>query len=215
MALKDLGRRPILRLIAAFAMIISGGPALPVGAAGAQEEGVAARQMIHQVGLEVMDALGNSRLSREEQQSRLAELLSRAIDFDVVGRLILAKHWRQISAEERADYLALFKPYAIDNLASKMRAANADVALERFEVIKEEPAGKADIVVSTDLFWPGYPPYRLDWRLRQGEDGMLRAIDVLVESVSMVVSQRAEFATVIERRGFDALLDRMRRQAES
>jgi ABC-type transporter MlaC component len=44
---------------------------------------------------------------------------------------------------------------------------------------------------------------------------MLRAIDVLVESVSMVVSQRAEFATVIERRGFDALLDRMRRQAES
>jgi len=36
----------------------------------------------------------------------------------------------------------------------------------------------------------------------------------MVEGVSMVVTQRAEFASVIERRGFDGLLDQMRDQVE-
>jgi ABC-type transporter MlaC component len=36
----------------------------------------------------------------------------------------------------------------------------------------------------------------------------------MVQGISMVVTQRAEFASVIERRGFDGLLDRMRDQVE-
>ena len=96
----------------------------------------------------------------------------------------------------------------------KIRASSARIPLEQFEIVKGEVVGKKDVLVSTDLFWPGYPPYRLDWRLRSHDGGKLQAIDVMVEGVSMVVAQRAEFASVIERRGFDGLLDQMRNQVE-
>ena len=39
-------------------------------------------------------------------------------------------------------------------------------------------------------------PIRVDWRVRRG-----KVIDVIVEGVSMSVTQRSEFASIIQRNG--------------
>ena len=163
----------------------------------------AATAMIQHVGEEFLEVLGPDGISDEQQLEKLIGLLKDAINLDTTGRLILAQNWRRASEEQRAAYLDLFGPYALDTLASRIRASSNEIPLENFEIIKGEPIGKNDVLVSTDLFWPGYPPYRLDWRLRSRDDGSLQAIDVVVEGISMVVTQRAEFASVIERQGFD------------
>jgi len=173
-----------------------------------------ATAMIEQVGQNFLDVLGSDGQEDTEQLSKLTGLLQDAINLDTTGKLILARNWRSASDQQREAYLSLFRPYALDSLASKIRASSTETPLENFEVIKGEPIGKDDVLVSTDLFWPGFPPYRLDWRLRSHDDGKLQAIDVMVEGVSMVVTQRAEFASVIERRGFNGLLDQMRNQVD-
>lgn len=174
----------------------------------------AARAVIQDLGQEVLEVLGPGGQKDTQQLEKLTKLLKEAIDLDMTGRLILAKNWRSASDEQRMAYLDLFHPYALDNLASKIRASSAEIPLKSFEIVKGEVVGKKDVMVSTDLFWPGYPPYRLDWRLRAQDDGSFQAIDVMVEGISMVVSQRAEFASVIERRGLDGLLDQMRDQVK-
>ncbi|MEM9441178.1 MAG: ABC transporter substrate-binding protein [Pseudomonadota bacterium] len=174
----------------------------------------AATAMIQEVGQDFLEVLGPDGQSDGLQLEKLTGLLQDAINLDTTGRLILAQNWRRASDEQREAYLNLFKPYALDTLASKIRASSAKIPLESFTIIKGEPVGKNDVLVSTDLFWPGYPPYRLDWRLRGLDDGSLQAIDVVVEGVSMVVTQRAEFASVIERQGFDGLLSQMRNQVK-
>ncbi|MGI9485319.1 MAG: MlaC/ttg2D family ABC transporter substrate-binding protein [Geminicoccaceae bacterium] len=186
------------------------------GAQNAQAEPdvTAARAMIEEVGQEFLAVLGPDGQEDEAQLQKLTGLLKEAINLDITGRLILAKNWRSASDEQRTAYLDLFRPYALDNLASKIRSSSAEIPLQNFEIIKGEVVGKSDVLVSTDLFWRGFPPYRLDWRLRGRDDGSLQAIDVVVEGVSMVVTQRAEFASVIERRGFDGLLARMRDQVK-
>ena len=182
--------------------------------AKAEPEVEAATAMIERVGQAFLAVLGPMGQKDELQLERLSGLLKEAIDLDMTGKLILARNWRQASDEQRKTYLDLFRPYALDTLASKIRASSAKIPLEDFEIVKGVLVGKKDVLVSTDLFWPGYPPYRLDWRLRSHDGGKLQAIDVMVEGVSMVVAQRAEFASVIERRGFDGLLDQMRDQVE-
>ncbi|MGI9505767.1 MAG: MlaC/ttg2D family ABC transporter substrate-binding protein [Geminicoccaceae bacterium] len=182
--------------------------------AKAEPEVEAATAMIERVGQAFLTVLGPTGQEDELQLERLTGLLKEAIDLDMTGKLILARNWREASDEQRQNYLDLFRPYALDTLVSKIRASSARIPLEQFEIVKGEVVGKKDVLVSTDLFWPGYPPYRLDWRLRSHDGGKLQAIDVMVEGVSMVVAQRAEFASVIERRGFDGLLDQMRNQVE-
>ena len=185
-----------------------------VGTARAEAEVDAARAVIERMGEAFLEVLGPSGQKDEQQLDKLTQLLNDAVNLDTTGRLILAKNWRSASDEQRAAYLDLFKPYALDNLASKIRASSAEIPLESFEIVKGEPVGKNDVLVSTDLFWPGYPPYRLDWRLRSHDDGSFQAIDVVVEGISMVVTQRAEFASVIERSGMDGLLAEMRDQVQ-
>lgn len=206
-AVGGLGRRAMMAL---GALVFCFG----IQNANAEPDVDAARAMIEQVGQEFLQVLGPDGQQDEAQLQRLTGLLEEAINLDITGRLILAKNWRSASDEQREAYLDLFGPYALDNLASKIRSSSTEIPLQNFEIIKGEPVGKNDVLVSTDLFWPGYPPYRLDWRLRGRDDGSIQAIDVVVEGVSMVVTQRAEFASVIERRGFDGLLDRMRDQVK-
>lgn len=213
--LEDIMTLPGSRLwqsvpVLCFALML----ALGVRTAAAAPDVEAARAVIKDFGREVLEVLGPGGQKDEQQLEKLTKLLKQAIDLDVTGRLILAKNWRRASEEQRATYLDLFRPYALDNLASKIRASSAEIPLENFEIVKSEVVGKNDVLVSTDLYWPGYPPYRLDWRIRSQEDGGLQAIDVMIQGISMVVTQRAEFASVIERSGFDGLLDRMRNQVK-
>jgi len=54
----------------------------------------------------------------------------------------------------------------------------------------------------------------VDWRLREGDDGPV-IIDVIIEGVSLLVSQRSEFAAVIERSNMEGLLAELQARADS
>lgn len=206
-AIGGLGRRTLM-VLGAFMFCLG------IQSAKAEPDVDAARAVIEQIGQEFLQVLGPDGQQDETQLEKLTGLLQEAVNLDMTGRLILANNWRIASDEQRQAYLDLFRPYALDNLASKIRSSNAETPLQNFEIIKDKVVGKNDVLVSTDLYWPGYSPYRLDWRLRGRDDGSIQAIDVVVEGVSMVIAQRSEFASVIERRGFDGLLDQMRDQVE-
>ena len=55
------------------------------------------------------------------------------------------------------------------------------------------------------------PPVKVDWRLRN-KDGVWRIIDIEVEGVSLAVTQRAEFSTLISNHSgrLEGLLEKLR-----
>ena len=68
-------------------------------------------------------------------------------------------------------------------------------------VIRSSRSDGDGIIVSTDVFSPGSTsPLRIDWRLVT-DNGVYKISDVIVEGVSMSVTQRSEFASVIQRNG--------------
>jgi phospholipid transport system substrate-binding protein len=82
--------------------------------------------------------------------------------------------------------------------------------LQRFVVAGSRPSGNDDVLVGTDLHLePGRPPYHVDWRVRQ-VDGRLAVVDVIAEGVSLLVTNREEFNSIVSRSGIDGLLREMR-----
>jgi len=170
----------------------------------------AARQMVNDVGAQVIAILSDRKLSDQDKFDRLVALLDGPIDLDLVGRLILGRHWRTASPEQRKEFLALFRAYVLDNLASRLHLYRG----QDFEIVSAKPVGKRDILVYTKIASAGEAPLAVDWRIRELKDGRLVAIDMIVEGVSLVVSQRSEFASVIERQGFDGLLAQLRQRLD-
>ena len=80
-------------------------------------------------------------------------------------------------------------------------------------VIGVAPAGESDSMVTTQIVRPNGPPVNVSWRVRKsGSD--YKIIDVVVENVSMGVTQRQEFASVIEQNGgrVDGLIQALRQK---
>ena len=74
-----------------------------------------------------------------------------------------------------------------------------------FQVVASRPVGNLDILVQSRVLPSGSQPLRVDWRLRERPDGPV-VIDLIIEGISLLVTQRSEFAAVLERNGVDGLL---------
>ena len=182
--------------------------AAPLAAAAPTAEG--ARQMVEDVGDDVLVVLKDDDLTDRDKLDRLIGLLEGPIDLDLVARLILGRHWRTASDEQRAEYLELFRTYALDSIASKLHLYQG----EEYQITSARVLNERDALVTTQILSDSRPPLQVDWRLRE-VDGQLVAIDVIVENVSMIVTQRSEFSSVVERRGMDGLLAELRSRIEA
>jgi phospholipid transport system substrate-binding protein len=183
---------------------------LPLGwrAAGAAPSADGARAMIEEVSAKVLAILSNDGLADRQKFDALVELLERPIDLDLVARLILGRHWRTADDGQRQQYLGLFRDYALANLASKLHLYQG----QSFEVTGAKVVSDKDALVTSRILSDGAPPLQVDWRLREQDGASLVTIDLIVEGVSLIVTLRSEFASVIERQGFDGLLAELRQR---
>jgi phospholipid transport system substrate-binding protein len=178
------------------------GPAPAAAAPTAQ----AAQEFVRTLGDEVIELL-RGEVGDEERRARLIEILNEGTNLDLVGRLVLGQHWRTAEPAQREEYTELFRRFVMQNLASRLDSYQG----QSYTITGAQVVDDRDAVVAARITRPGSPPLRVDWRLRE-TDGRLAIIDVIVEGVSMVVSQRAEFASVIGNSGMEGLLARLRQQ---
>ncbi len=190
------------RLILSLALFAMTGVA---SAAYATAQTGTASQFIHQLGNQAITTLQTPGITLEEREARFRGILRQGFDLPFIGRFVLGRYWKQTAPEVRDDYLNLFSEYLLQVYSARL----GGYAGETLTVVSEGPAGAKDVVVSTRIDRPSGPPIAAEWRVR-ATDNRLRIIDVSVEGVSMVVTQRSEFASVIQRNGVEGLIEVLR-----
>ncbi len=174
----------------------------PGAADAAQTE---AARFVKSLGDEAIVVLSASDASEEQRQIRFRSLLDQGFAVNTIARFVIGRYWRAATPQQREEYLSLFRLFVLDTYAQRLDGYSG----ETFDVIKSLPIDETDTMVSTEIVRQNGPPIRVDYRVRIGNDGH-RIVDVIVEGISLVVTQRAEFASVINREGFDGLLARLR-----
>ncbi len=84
------------------------------------------------------------------------------------------------------------------------------------EVIGSMNIGESDLLVASQILPKSGPALQVDWRVRL-KDGKYRVIDAMVEGISMGVTQRSDFASVIEQGGgkISVLLETLKKRGKS
>ena len=208
-----IGRRPSRsrRFVVALATVamlwvsVGGSPSALAALSPAEQDAVA---FVQRLGDQAIQALGASEMSLEEREKQVRVLLREGFDFAFIGRFVLGRHWRTMTPEQRSDYLQLFSAFVLKVYSSRL----GGYAGETFKVTGTRPAGKQDILVRTEIIRPSGPPLDCEWRVRV-IDGRQRIIDVMVAGISMAITQRSEFSSVISRNGYDGLLHALRARA--
>lgn len=163
-------------------------------------------EFIASLGDRALQALVVNAQSETERENAFRELLSEGFDLRLIGRYALGRYWRRATAEQRSEYAKLFEDFIVETYVARL----GEYSGETLTVVSSRPDDQ-DTIVTSEIVREGRPPIRVDWRVRNGE-GEPRIIDVVVEGVSMLLTQRDEFASVIQRSGgnVEGLLARLR-----
>jgi len=181
-------RRPVLT--AAFALLAGVlAPAIPAAAAADPAA------MISNLGSQALEVLGKG-TSPSERVARFRELLREDFDVPGIGRFVLGRYWNTATEEQRAEFIKLFEEYIAIAYATRL----AEYTGEKFKVTGSRPDSDGAIVSSQIIRPAGAQPVKVDWRLT-GRSGAYKISDVSVDGISMAVTQRSEFASVIQHNG--------------
>ena len=165
---------------------------------------------IETLGNEAFTLLRNNGMPLAQREQAFGKILREGFDLHLIGRFVLGKYWRQASEEERQDYLDAFGDYVVKVYAHRLGGFEG----QSFSVTGTKIAGeKKDVMVSTRIDQKSGAPIQAAWRVRE-TNGQHKIIDVSVEGVSMAVTQRQEFASVVRRSGIDGLVQVLRAQTE-
>lgn len=188
--------RSVARQLAfALVLVIAGG-----GAQAARDPG----QFIGELGGEVLNILQNRQLNQSARAERFRELFAEAFDLQVISQFVLGRHWRQASPEQRAEWQAVLKDYVAQIYARQFSTYEG----QRFDVLQQRNVDGGSLV-QTRIQQPNGEPINVDFRV-QPSGGDYKIVDVLVGNVSLLVTKRSEFDSVIQREGVDGLMRRLK-----
>jgi phospholipid transport system substrate-binding protein len=196
--------------------LIGGGLALlgalvPVRMTCAVPSATAAEEVVRRLVDQVWEMLAERGVEQVDDQD-LHSVLDEGTDLSLLGRLVLGRYWREAAPQQRSEYLQLFRRYMLQTFVQRLRQyAGTDLgqSAARFQIIASRPVGERDVLVQSRVAPPTSQPLRVDWRLRE-RPGEPVIIDLIVEGISLLVTQRSEFAAVLERSGVEGLLAELR-----
>lgn len=136
-------------------------------------------------------------LTYDERQTAFQELFSEGLDIDFVAKFVLGPYRRKATDRQISDFANVLEDYIILTYAYRFE----EFAVEDL-IITGTSLGKRDtVMVESKLDLPGdTPDIRIDWRTHK-VDGYWKIIDISIEGLSMMTTQREEYVAVIRQGG--------------
>jgi phospholipid transport system substrate-binding protein len=156
-------------------------------------------EFIDQLGQAAILHLTDKSIGSEERRRRFRDLMHKAFNVPGIGRFVLGRYWNQATEDERQEYMRLFEELVVRTYADRF----SEYSGEKFTIgkVQRDAERQNYATVFTTIYRPNGQMVRVDWRVRQEQDQSWRVVDMVVEGVSMSVTQRSEFASVIESKG--------------
>ena len=178
-----------------------------VAPAQAADDLGAAKLQVTSLADKAITTISNDSLNDTQRKAQFTSLLKSNFDVATIGKFALGRYYRQATPAQQTEYMKLFSGMVVNvynNRFKEYSGQTVNVGNAR----KDEKSG--DIVVASTINQPsGGAPVPVDWRIRNG-----KIIDVIVTGVSMSVTQRDDFAGVIQKGGgkVEALLAYLRQK---
>jgi phospholipid transport system substrate-binding protein len=186
----------MLRILGVVALLVS--LMTPVNAAESPRDKIA---LLNATLLDVMqnaDALGF-----QGRYAKLQPVMTTLYDFTLMSRVAVGSYWTELDEQSRTRLTDAFTRMSIATYAARFDGYSG----EKFEIISDEESVRNTVLVKTDLIKSDGSPVALNYLLRPA-DGDWRIIDVFLDArFSELARLRADYTAMIQREGFDRLVE--------
>lgn len=166
-----------------------------------------AKSFITKMSDSAISFLDNDGMSQKQKEAEFKKLLSSSFDMSTIGRFALGTYWNGASQAQRTEYQKLFEAMIVRVYSARFNEYNGQDL-----VVGDVREDGKDMVVTSHIVPASGPKVRVDWRVRNRGQGY-KIVDVIIEGVSMAMTQRSDFSSVIQRGGGDiqVLIDHLKK----
>lgn len=168
-----------------------------------------AQNFIDGLAQQVLEIAKNSDMDKSAKTKKIEALFTDKVDMDFIARFVVGKNWRTATPEQQQAYIAAYKPFILKNYAGRLTRYSG----QTYSLKKTRVEGNSSIV-TMEIADKNGQSFLVDYRLRE-QGGSYKILDIIVEGVSLLATQRSEFASIIDQKGIDGLTEALKTQVAS
>jgi len=176
--------------------------------AAEQDAKKAAASHVETLCAEADAVLTDNALSQDERQWNFGRLIVSSMDFNAMGRFVLAEHWQRAAKHEQVEFQRLLADYIVMSFG---RHLDSIPRIQMRVMAARQLSANAMSIRSHVQLGEDGAKLHVDWRLRN-DGGDWRIFDIVVQGISVASVFRSEFVSVIKANGgeVEGLLQKLR-----
>jgi phospholipid transport system substrate-binding protein len=178
----------------------------PVAAA---QQDAGPEQLVQKITEEVLTAIKSDQQLAAGDKVKAMKLAEEKvlpyIDFEEATRLAVGRAWSQASPEQRKKLVSEFRNMLVRTYSNAIEAYHGQ-SLKVLPSRKQD--AKDEATVRAQFIRPGAPPLPMEFQMRK-TGSEWKVYDIAVEGISLVLTYRSEFDSVVKQEGIDGLIKRL------
>jgi phospholipid transport system substrate-binding protein len=166
------------------------------------------KYFVENLGKQVVEKVSNINLSENERIVNFRNLYLDAFDNYYISRFVLGQYWKRLDSNMRKQFVESFNNYIVTTYAPKFKGwegtfkATDSLLENNYYNVKMNVLNKDG------------PTLKFMWKIYLDKNKNFKILDVNIDGVSMLVTQRAEFMSVIKNnpKGVIGLIEAMKKK---
>lgn len=150
------------------------------------------KSFVEKLGKEVIETVSDEKLTDSQRRSNFRYLYLHAFDNFYISRFVLGRYWKRIDKSVREEFIKTFNDYIVSTYAPKFKGWQGEFKAVDALIEKNFYNVKMDVINKDG------PVLKLIWKIYLDKNKNFKILDVNIDGVSMLVTQRAEFMSVIK-----------------
>jgi len=163
---------------------------------------------VENLGKQVIEKVSNVNLSENERMVNFRNLYLDSFDNYYISRFVLGRYWKRLDSNMRKQFVKSFNDYIVTTYAPKFKGwegtfkATDSLLENNYYNVKMNVLNKDG------------PTLKFMWKIYLDKNKNFKILDVNIDGVSMLVTQRAEFMSVIKNnpKGVIGLIEAMEKK---
>ena len=163
---------------------------------------------VENLGKQVIEKVSNINLSESERIVNFRNLYLDSFDNYYISRFVLGQYWKRLDSNMRKQFVESFNDYIVTTYAPKFKGwegtfkATDSLLENNYYNVKMNVLNKDG------------PTLKFMWKIYLDKNKNFKILDVNIDGVSMLVTQRAEFMSVIKNnpKGVIGLIEAMEKK---
>ena len=199
---------PATILLSALFFLFSGITAADDTAADmAVNDPAGAIAFIETVAADTKTVWSDATLADADRAAAFRQIFEKAADIELLAKGMLGRHYKTASPAQRTGYMDAMTVFIIGEFDKRMQ----QIGFKDVEILGTTPAsGKnGHLFVRTKVDRENGAPILADWRVRK-KGGEFRIVNLEVEGINLVITNREQFSARIAEIGLDGLIDELK-----